>query len=142
MEINIENIIDAITVKLDACFGDSYTIYTDEIPQGFKTPSFGVLFLSLTQKRFIGGRWFVSALFDISYFTDKGRVDASSHSFKVQWNLKNIELLNGVIMLGKEFDSEMVDGVSHNMINFDFFLQEEQERNFMLSLDQYQKVRR
>lgn len=140
-EITIEDIINGISIKLNSCFGDGFTIYTDEIPQGFAKPSFGVMFLSLTQSRRIDGRWFVSALFDISYFTDKGRVDASSQALKTQWAMKDITLVNGNRILGKEFNSEVVDGVGHNMVNFDFFLQEQQAFDYMETLEHFQTVR-
>lgn len=134
MEIN--NIISAISIKLEEAFGDSYTNYIDEVPQGFSTPAFLILFLSLEQKRQIGKRWHITTLFNVQYFSSGGRAEASNMSLKVQQALKEITLLNGSIMLGTGATSEIVDGVAHNFIHFNFFLQEVEEKIFMESLEQ------
>lgn len=142
MEINIDNIIDGIAIKLNASFGDTYTIYEDEIPTGFHKPSFGILHLSNNMSRLVGGRYFVNCLFNVMYFTDKARRDITAHQLKIEWALREITLPNGIIMLGTDFNSEIIDGVGHNMINFNFFILEEQIHDYMLSLEQYQKLRK
>ncbi|BDH60141.1 hypothetical protein MTP04_02710 [Lysinibacillus sp. PLM2] len=134
MEIN--DIINGIAIKLDATFGDSYTTYVDDIPQGFQAPAFFVQFLNLENIRQIGNRWRVNTLFNVQYFPKNGRAEASSMSLKVQQALKEITLLNGSIMLGTNGNSEIVDGIGHNFINFNFFLQEVEAKTFMESLEQ------
>lgn len=135
MEIN--DIITAISVKLHENFGNGYKKYIDDIPQGFKTPAFLIQFLNLEHIRQIGKRWKVTTLFNVQYFPNGGRSDASNHTLKVQQALKEITLLNGSLMLGTGANSEVVDGVAHNFIHFNFFLQEVEEKVFMGSLDHY-----
>ncbi len=137
MEIN--DIINAISIKLNQTFGDSYDNHIDEIPQGFKTPAFLILFLSLEQFRQIGNRWRVTTLFNVQYFPHNGRAEASSMALKVQQALKEITLLNGTVMLGTGANSEIVDGIGNNFINFNFFLQEQEEKIFMESLEMHSK---
>ncbi len=140
MEIN--DIIEAISIKLDQTFGDNYSKYVDEIPQGFETPAFLILFLNLENIRQIGNRWRVTTLFNIQYFSDKAenkRTDASNHALKIQQALSEITLLNGAIMFGTNANSEIVDGNTHNFINFNFFLQEQEEKIFMESLEIHSK---
>lgn len=139
MEIN--NIIDAISIKLNKTFGDSYKIYDDEIKQGFKTPAFLILFLSLEQKQQVGKRWHVSTLFNIQYFPKHGRSEASDMSLKVQQAVKEITLLNGTLIRGTGANSEIVDGTAHNFMNYNFFLQETEEKDFMESLKQHSKLK-
>lgn len=142
MEIN--DIIEAISIKLHNTFGEGYTNYIDEVPQGFETPAFLILFLNLENIRQIGKRWRVTTLFNIQYFSDKAenkRTDASNHALKIQQALSEITLLNGAIMLGTGTNSEIVDGNAHNFINFNFFLQETEAKVFMESLEQNQSVK-
>lgn len=135
MEIN--DIINAISVKLHESFGSGYKKHIDEIPQGFKTPAFLIQFLNLENKRQIGKRWKVTTLFNVQYFPYGGATDAANHTLKVQQALKEITLLNGSLMLGTGANSEIVDGVAHNFVRFNFFLQEVEEKVFMGSLDHY-----
>ncbi|MFY0520917.1 phage tail terminator family protein [Lysinibacillus sp. UGB7] len=135
MEIN--DIQNAISVKLHEAFGVNYKKYIDEVPQGFKTPAFLIQFLNLEHIRQIGKRWKVTTLFNVQYFPQGGLSEASNMTLKVQQALKEITLLNGSLMLGTGSNSEVVDGVAHNFIHFNFFLQEVEEKIFMGSLEQY-----
>ncbi|MEK3935930.1 DUF6838 family protein [Sporosarcina sp. FSL W7-1349] len=135
MEIN--DIITAISIKLNQTFGDGYSNYIDDVPQGFRTPAFLILFLDLEVVPQIGKRWKVTTLFNVQYFPSGGRADASNHVLKVQQALKKITLLNGAVMLGTRANSEIVDGNAHNFIHFNFFLQEIEAKTFMGSLRHY-----
>ena len=44
-------------------------------------------------------------------------------------------------MLGTGANSEVVEGIAHNFIHFNFFLQEIEEKIFMESLEQDSKIR-
>ncbi|MEK4170967.1 DUF6838 family protein [Lysinibacillus sp. FSL L8-0312] len=134
MEIN--DIQNAISVKLHEAFGDGYKKYIDEIPQGFNTPAFFIQFLNLEHIRQIGKRWKVTTLFNVQYFPQNGLSEASNMTLKVQQALKEITLLNGSLMLGTGANSEVVDSIGHNFIHFNFFLQEVEEKIFMGSLEQ------
>lgn len=135
MEIN--DIQNAISVKLYEVFGADYKKYIDEVPQGFKTPAFFIQFLNLEHIRQIGKRWKVTTLFNVQYFPKNGLSEASNMTLKVQQALKEITLLNGSLMLGTGANSEVVDGIGHNFIHFNFFLQEVEEKIFMGSLEQH-----
>jgi len=87
--------------------------------------------------RQIGSRWKVTTLFDVQYFPENGLSEASNMTLKVQQAIKEITLLNGSLMLGIGANSEVVDGIGHNFIHFNFFLQEIEEKIFMGSLEQY-----
>lgn len=139
MEVN--DIITAISIKLNQTFGDSYDNYVDEVPQGFTAPAFLILFLSLENIRQIGIRWRVTTLFNVQYFPSGGRMDASNHALKVQLALKDITLLNGTLMHGTGATSEIVDGIAHNMIHFNFFLQEVEAKIFIETLEQHAKTK-
>lgn len=135
MEIN--DIQNAISVKLHEAFGADYKKYIDEVPQGFVTPAFFIQFLNLEQFIQIGKRWKVTTLFNIQYFPKNSLSEASNMTLKIQQAIKEITLLNGSLMLGTGANSEVVDGIGHNFIHFNFFLQEVEEKIFMGSLEQY-----
>jgi len=139
MEIN--DIQNAISVKLHENFGSGYKKYIDEVPQGFKTPAFLIQFLNLEHIRQIGNRWKVTTLFNVQYFPKNGLSEASNMTLKVQQAMKEITLLNGSLMLGTGANSEVVDGIGHNFIHFNFFLQEVEEKSFMGSLEQHIKTK-
>jgi hypothetical protein len=139
MEIN--DIVTATSMKLYEAFGDGYKIYIDDVPQGFKAPAFLILFLSLEQKKQIGKRWHITTLFNVQYFPSGGCSEASNMALKVQQALKEITLLNGSAMLGTGATSEIVDSVAHNFIHFNFFLQEQEEKIFMETLEQHSSLR-
>lgn len=139
MEIN--DIQEAISIKLHQAFGSSYKKYIDEVPQGFITPAFLIQFLNLEHIMQIGNRWKVTTLFNVQYFPQNGSSEASNMTLKTQQALKEITLLNGSLMLGTGSNSELVDGIAHNFIHFNFFLQEVEEKIFMESLNHGTKVK-
>lgn len=135
MEIN--DISIAISRKLQAVFGSDYKKYTDEVPQNFATPCFFIQFLSFEHIMQIGDRWKVTPLFNVQYFPKKGASESSDMALKVQRALKDIELLNGATMLARGANSEVVDGIAHNFMRFDFFSQEVEVKTLMGSMDHY-----
>ena len=54
----LNEIMNAVTRRLDELFGDGYTIYTDGVEQGLKEPCFFVQFLEPSEKPMIGRRYF------------------------------------------------------------------------------------
>lgn len=54
----LNEIMDAVTTRINEVFGDDYTIYTDVVEQGLKEPCFFVRFLEPSEKLMIGRRYF------------------------------------------------------------------------------------
>lgn len=97
--------------------------------------------MNLEHIRQIGKRWKVTTLFNVQYFPQNGLSEASNMTLKVQQALQEITLLNGSLMLGTGANSEVVDGIGHNFVHFNFFLQEVEEKIFMESLKQNTKMK-
>ena len=136
MEIN--DIVNAISVKLHEAFGSGYKKYIDEVPQGFTTPAFLIQFLSLEHIQQMGNRWKITPLFNVQYFPRTGASESANMTLKIQQALKDATLLNGVQMLARgSRNSEIVDGIGHNFMRFDFFLQEVEAKILMGSMDHY-----
>lgn len=139
--MEIRDIITAISIKLYQSFGDGYTIYDNDVPSGFQEPAFLISFLNLEQAQQIGKRWRINTLFNVQYFPSGGRSEASNMSLKVQQALHEITLLNGDYMRSTNTNSEIVEGVSHNFMNFNFTLQEVEAKELMESLEQHSSLK-
>ena len=128
--MEISDIETAITRKLRSVFGSSYKLYTEEIPQGFKEPCFFVQFLNLEEFNRLGQQWRVHTFFNVQYFG----LNARNMMLKVQHALDIVELLNGQLMRSTSKNSEVVDGVAHNFMSFNFTLAEVEAKEFMESM--------
>lgn len=116
----VNNIINAISIKLNQVFGDGYRIYDESVKQGLKEPCFFVLTLNPSQSTLIGNRYFRQHPFDIHYFplvTDSKRElqDMGSKLFEV---LEYITLEDGDLLRGQEMRYETVDGVLHFFVDY------------------------
>lgn len=129
--MDIIDIEIAIALKLDSVFGSNYTIYTDEVPQGFEEPCFFIAFLELEQFDRLGQQWRVNTLYNVQYFGPSAR----HMTLKVHQALNIIQLQNGQYMRSTKPNSEVVDGVAHNFINFNFTIAEVEAKEFMESLE-------
>lgn len=134
--MQISDIETAITRKLRQEFGSSYRLYTEEVPQDFTMPCFFVQFLNLEQFDRLGKQWRVNTFFNVQYFG----VGARNMTLKVQNALNIVQLVNGQYMRATKPNSEMVDGVAHNFMSFNFTLAEVEAKQFMESLE-YRGVR-
>lgn len=142
MEIN--DVINAIAIKLRDRFG--YTIYVDQVPQDFETPSFLIQLVSLDNEREIGYpgsrlKWRVSPLFDIQFFSNNGRSDLFNHTLQVDIALERIELINGDTILATNQNNSIQDDICHNFMNFTFGLTEEKMKEAMDRLDLNTRLR-
>lgn len=139
MEVN--DIIVAISQKLQEVFGSDYEKYVEQLPEDVRTPCFLIQFQNLEQKQQIGKRWRITTLFNVQYFPQNGAVELANMSLKIQQALKEITLFNGSKLLSTGANSKPVEGILHNFMNFNFFLQEVEAKDFMESLEQHQPLK-
>lgn len=95
----LNDILDAVTRRLDALFGEGYEIYTDEVKQGLKEPCFFVQFLEPSEKRVIGQRYYRQTDVCIQYFPGNAK--------KIMRELNRVSdiLLSGMEYITLEDDS-------------------------------------
>ena len=74
----VNDLIDAISVKLNQVFGNGVRIYSESVKQGLKEPCFFIAVLNPTQSPMIGARYFREHPFDIHYFPSKDGVAAEN----------------------------------------------------------------
>lgn len=66
----VNDLVKGIVRRLHEAFGDSYTFYAEDVPQGFKTPSFAVISMDVVREQGLKTRKYWRFPFDILYFCD------------------------------------------------------------------------
>lgn len=128
----INQIIDAISISINAEFGDEYEIYTESIEQGLEEPCFSIFCLNPTNRLFMGKRYFRTNQFCIQYFPSTNDPKAECNS--VLENLYSILELIEVdedLVRGTNMKGEIVDGVLNFFINYNMFMYKTEEKIFM-----------
>lgn len=118
----VNNLIDGISVKLNEVFGNEIRIYSESVKQGLKEPCFFIAVLNPTQNPMIGARYFREHSFDIHYFPSKdgGNQEIQDVASKLFDALEYITLLDGDLVRGTEMHYEVVDGVLHFFVDYNF----------------------
>ena len=126
----VNDLIDAISVKLNQVFGDGVRIYSESVKQGLKEPCFFIAVLNPTQSPIIGVRYFRAHPFDIHYFPSKdgGNQEIQDVASKLFDALEYITLLDGDLVRGTEMHYEKVDDVLHFFVKYNMFVYKQVEK--------------
>lgn len=73
------DLVKGIVARLYAVFGSGYTFYAEDVPQGFKTPSFAVISMNPLKSSGMGIRKYWEFPFDVHYF-------CNTSSPRSEWN--------------------------------------------------------
>jgi len=82
----INEIKQAVAQKIHEQYPSS-TIYDEDIPQNFKTPSFLVTVIEQSYGKRLADKYNSTVSFDLAYFSDKGKNEVKSDCQAVQVNL-------------------------------------------------------
>lgn len=128
----INKIIDAISISINAEFGDEYEIYTESIEQGLQEPCFSIFCLNPTNRLFMGKRYFRTNQFCIQYFPSTNDPKAECNSV-IERLYSSLELINVKedLVRGTNMKGEIVDGVLNFFINYNMFMYKTEEKIFM-----------
>lgn len=118
----VNDIINAISIKLNSVFGDRYSIYSENMEQGLTEPCFFIKYLTTTTKSYLGKRKRHSYSFDIHYFPEAGNEEMLNVAENMLEALEWITLLNGDILRGLSLQSEIVDDVLHVSVSYPVML--------------------
>ena len=111
----INKIKQAIAQKIHEQY-PSATIYDEDIPQNFKTPSFLVTVIEQSYGKRLANKYNSTVSFDVAYFSDKGKNEVKSDCQAVQANLlRAFDLMGG--FRAQSLQATIVDNVLH--ITFD-----------------------
>lgn len=133
----INSIIDAISVTLNAEFGDDYNIYTESIEQGLKEPCFFVQCINPTSERFLGNKYKRTNQFCIQYFPSSE--DKYNECMSVTERLF-LALDRVDDWLASKMNSEIVDGVLNFFVNYDGFVYKNMEQTMMETMKHHGRV--
>ena len=119
----INTIMEAISVALDAEFGDGYETYIEEISQDMDGHAFFIQCPNPTDRLFLGKRYFRQNQFCIQYFP-LSEDDRNRECYEV---LERMNLCLEYIdvdgpMMGTKMNGKVVDGVLNFFVNYDCFV--------------------
>ncbi|EHQ92143.1 phage tail terminator family protein [Desulfosporosinus youngiae] len=120
--ITVNLIRNSIISVLDQHFPGTKT-YGEEIKQGFKKPCFFVKLFPVSQDQLLGRRYQRSHSFDIHYFAGSNE-ELHDMAEQLYDKMELISLDDGLIR-GTGMRHEVVDGVLHFFVNYNFHVSKE-----------------
>jgi len=125
----INDVKQAIVNKLLELY-PTYTIYDEDVPQNFKTPSFLVTVIEQNYGKRLANKYNSTVSFDVAYFSDKGKNEVKSDCQAVQVDiLRAFDFVGSFRIQNKQ--ATIVDNVLH--ITFDISYSE-------LKIDEFAKM--
>lgn len=140
----INEIIEAISISLNAEFSEKeYEIYMEEIKQDLKEPCFFIACIKPKSELFFGKRYSKENPFCIQYFPETGEIQRECNA-AAERMVKCLEYITaeGDLIRGTNMNYEIVDGVLHFFVNYDFFTYRREDVETMETLESETNVRR
>jgi len=136
--VTLNNVIIAIAQALYSNFGDSYTIYTDEIKQDISLPCF---YIKIVQPFQVQGLYDIKKRFnkfDIHFFPEESNHKNKDLSYVYDELVEILEYINieNNIYRGTNMQSHIQDGILHFFVNYDFFVKPIYYKYYMQKLIQ------
>lgn len=116
----VNDLIDGISIRLNAVFGAAYRIYSEKVEQGLVEPAFFIKSLNATQTKLIGNRYLREYSFDVHYFPEDSTSNKEMLTVAEQLleEMEFITLVNGDQVMGVSMNYEIIDSVLHFFINY------------------------
>lgn len=120
----INEIIQGVSIKLNATFEGKYKTYQNDVEQGFTKPCFFISILKPDISPLLKNRYMSRNPLDIHYFPTNGRNNAEMYDMAgdLMECLEFITLPNGDVLHGTSMNYEVVDGVLHFFVNYNLTL--------------------
>lgn len=134
----LNEIMEAIAIKINSVFGDDYEIYRDTVQQGLKEPCFFIGILKPEITPIIGNRFIERNPFDIQYFPKKQGDNAELFTVakKLMLSLDFITLLDGDRLHGIHMSYEIIENVLHFFVQYHVSMKKQTEKTYMETLKQ------
>ena len=117
----LTKIIQSISIKLNAVFGDTHKVHAESIEQGLEAPCFFILPMQLEQVHILWNRYKRIQPFDIHYFpVTNTKTECYDMAEQLVEALEEVQFDAGPIR-GRRMKWEVIDGVLHFFVNFDFY---------------------
>lgn len=120
----INSIIEAISISLNAEFGENYEIYSEAKKQDLKEPCFFISCINPTSKLFLGKRYFRKNQFCVQYFPKSQAKEKEECNAVAERLFLCLEWLDvrGDAVMGTKMSAEVSDGILHFFVNYDMFV--------------------
>ncbi|MCW2277735.1 phage tail terminator family protein [Heliophilum fasciatum] len=116
--MTINQVRDGVIASIRAIFPDK-KIYGEAMKQGVTVPCFFVKILLAEQTNEVGRRLKRTVLFDVHYFAD---TNEEAHEVAEQLYQMGFVTVQGSLLRGKKMRHEIVDGVLHFFVEYEFHL--------------------
>lgn len=123
----VNSIIRGLSISIDSLFnttenGNIYTIYSEEIEQGLNPPCFYIKVLETAETQLLYNRTLTRVPFDILYFPQNSNSRAEMYEVaeSLKYGLKWITLENGDLMFSLNRNYDIIDGVLHFRLEYQF----------------------
>lgn len=119
----INELIDAISIQLNAAFGDEVRIYQNEVAQGLSTPCFFIAALDMSIKPMIGRRIYYENPFDICYLPkgNESNTEMMDTAGRMADVLRVITIGNGDKVRGSRMRYGIQEGALHFYVSYNLF---------------------
>ena len=121
----LNDIMDAVTRRLNELFGDGYEIYTDAVEQGLKEPCFFVQFLEPSEKPMIGRRYYRETAMCIQHLpgdTVQPSRELNRVADILMDGMEYVTLANGDLLRGTGRSHRTEDGVLSFLVSYNMFV--------------------
>ena len=122
-DVGINSVIGGISAALDMEFGEGYTIYSEEVKQGFKEPCFFITALEPSENRFLANRFFRSQPFCIQYFPhnrQSPRAECADTAERL-YGLLDFITAGGDLIRGTQMHHSITDDILSFFVNYNYF---------------------
>lgn len=124
----IDEIMDAIAIKINKIFGNEYCIYKHDVEQGLKKPCFLITVIDYSKESFLNLRSKRLLPIDILFFPSLGKSQCYAVAEQLTDELDIIETISNEKFLGTQMRSEVVDNVLHFFVSYNFIVVTQKEK--------------
>lgn len=126
----IYEVIEAIAGKLAEKY--DYDVHVEEMPQDFEEPCFFIKLVNSDEDQLIDNRYYRKNAFDVAYFNDGNNKDLYKKANELTDILEYVKLENGNLLRGLGRKSEVVDGVLHFIVSYDYTVLKPREKQALM----------
>lgn len=126
----VNAIVLGIAQKIRTVFNESeYSLYTENVEQGFNEPCFFVQLTSHTQKHRLANRYKETYCFEVFYYPSEGGNKTQECLTVAEGLYELLEYINaeGDLLRGRNFSSKVTEGILHFYMEYTLFVIREQE---------------
>ncbi|MEA4831573.1 MAG: hypothetical protein VB118_03030 [Oscillospiraceae bacterium] len=128
----INEIIDAVSIKINETFGDDKEIYTEIKKQDLKEPCFFISCINPINTQVLGKRYFRNNLFCIQYFpSSKEPKSECNQVLEALFLAMECITVESDLVRGTKMHGETVDGILNFFVNYDMFVYKVEDSTLM-----------